>query len=262
MPWTTRRPRFDSSLWLDRLGLAPLALIECLRLYGSILQGKARLDLPSFAVALRQAGLSILPALTLVGIAAGAILGSQTQDILAWFDLPGLVLPAVIDGVVSQVVPILVGILVSGRAGVALAVRQATLVVTGERDALLVMGIDPIRFTLGPVLPAMLIMGCAAAVWGNLVTLGATAIWLGYTEDVPMALFLEVLTRTLSLSDCFEAVLKPMLFALLVALVATVNGLTAIRRPQDIDRAATRTMIGAVTTILLADLVWILVISG
>lgn len=243
---------------LDRLVLAPLALIECLRLYAEILQGRARLDLPSFAMALRQSGLSILPALTLVGVAAGMILGSRTQSVLVWFDLPALVLPALIGGVVTEIVPILVGILVSGRAGVALAVRQATLVVTGERDALLVMGIDPIRFTLGPVLPAMLIMGLAVAVWGNLVTLGATAIWLRYTEDVSIALFLDVLTRALSLSDCLEAAIKPIFFALLVALVATINGITALRRPQSIDRAATRTMIGAVTTILLADLVWIL----
>ena len=48
-----------------------------------------------------------------------------------------------------ELVPILVGILVAGRAGVALAVRQATLVVSGQMDGLLVTGTNPIQFTLG-----------------------------------------------------------------------------------------------------------------
>jgi len=43
--------------------------------------------------------------------------------------------------------------------------RQATLAVSGEMDGLLVSGIDPIRFTLGPVLLAMLLMSFAFAVW-------------------------------------------------------------------------------------------------
>ena len=49
-----------------------------------------------------------------------------------------------------------------------------------------------------------------------------------------------------------------MLFALVIALIATVNGSTAGRDPEGISRAATRTMIAAVTTILLIDLLFAL----
>lgn len=256
------RPFSGPAGWVEGIGFAGLALLSCIGLYLRILVGRSRLDLPAFAASLRQAGLSILPAITLTSMAVGLILGHQTKSILVQFDLPGLVLVSVTYAIVMEVVPILVGILVAGRAGVALAVRQATLTVSGEMDGLLVSGIDPIQFTLGPVLLAMLLMSFAFAVWGSLVTFGATSLWLWVMADIPPALFLDALTQALSPGDLLEAVIKPMLFALLIALIATVNGTAAGRDPEGIPEAATRTMIGAVAAILFADLLYILLLRG
>ncbi len=256
------RPLFQGRTgWVEQIGLAGFALGRCLTLYVRILFGSARLDLPAFVAALRQAGLSILPAITLVSLLVGLILGHQTQSVLAQIDLPGLILLSAIYAVVMEIVPILVGILVAGRAGVALAVRQATLAVSGEIDGLLVNGIDPIRFTLGPVLLAMLTMSFAFAVWGSLITLGAAALWLWGVADLPPALMLDAFNRALTPGDLLESLLKPMLFSVLIALIATVNGTAAGRDPEGIAQAATRTMIGAVAAILIADLFIVLVVN-
>lgn len=256
------RPFAGPGGWVAQLGLAAFALADCLGLYLRILLGRARLDVPAFAWSLRQSGLSILPAITLVAAAVGAILGRQAQSILERLDLPGLVLLSVTYAVVMELVPILVGILVAGRAGVALAVRQATLSVTGEADGLLVQGIDPIQFTLAPVLLAMLLMSFAFAVWGSLVTVASAYVWLWGMANIPPALFLDSLARGLAPSDLLEAIAKPMLFALLIALIATANGTAAGRDPQGIGEAATRTMIGAVAAILVADLAIVLLVRG
>ena len=247
---------------LQQLGLAAVTLRDCLSLYVLIAIGRASLDLPALAVALRQAGLSILPALTLVAAAVGAILGHQITTFLQKQDLPGLVLLSVGYGVAMELVPILVGILVAGRAGVALAVRQANLVVSGEIDGLLVSGVNPLQFTVGPVLLAMLMMSFAFAVWSTLIVFATAFLWLWADAGIPAALFLDALRRSLAPSDLLEALAKPLIFALVIALVATVNGTRAERTPQGIASAATRTMIGAVTAILLTDLAFILVSRG
>jgi phospholipid/cholesterol/gamma-HCH transport system permease protein len=248
--------------WVEGIGLAAVTLLGCLGLYGQILLGRARLDLPAFAAALRQSGLSILPAVTLVAAAVGAILGHQTEAVLGRFNLPGLVLLPITYGLVMELTPVLAGILVAGRAGVALAARQATLSVTGEVDGLLVSGIHPIRFTVAPVLLAMLLMSFAFVVWLSLVTFAAAFLWLWVQLNIPPALFLDALAQTLTSSDLLEALGKPLLFAVLIALIATVNGTAAGRDPQGIGEAATRTMIGAVAVILLADLVVIVLVRG
>lgn len=247
--------------YLEQLGLGAVILRACLGLYLGILLGRARLDVPAFAASLRQAGLSILPVITLVTTAVGLILGNQMASGLIRLDLPGLVLVTVTYAVVTELIPILVGILVAGRAGVALSVRQATLVVTGEMDGLLANGINPIQFTVGPVLLSMLLMSFAFSVWGTLVTLVAAILWLWGAAGVPPTLMLDVLQQTLTPTDVLVAVCKPLLFALLIALIATVNGTVAGRTPEGIAHAATRTMIGAVAAILLTDLAFVLAVD-
>lgn len=254
-----RRPAGESVGGLQQLGLAAIALRDCLELYLCIATGKERLDLPALAVALRQSGLSILPALTLVSLAVGIILGDQTAAVLGRFDLPGLVLLSVGYAVSVELAPILAGVLVAGRAGVALAVHQASMSASGELDGLLVCGINPIQFTLGPALLAMLLMSFAFAVWSGLVTLTAAGVWLWAAAGVPPALFLDALRTSFEPGDLLAAFLKPPAFALAIALLATVNGNLAGRDARGASRAATRTMIGAVTAILLTDLAFVLV---
>ncbi|HSO79053.1 MAG TPA: ABC transporter permease, partial [Chromatiaceae bacterium] len=76
--------------WLEELGLAWQTLVSCLGLYLRILGGRDRLDLPALAAALRQTGLSVLPAITLVALALGLILGSQAESVFQDLDLPRL----------------------------------------------------------------------------------------------------------------------------------------------------------------------------
>lgn len=244
--------------WLEEVGLAWLTLASCLGLYLRILAGRDRLDLPAFAAALRQTGLSVLPAITLVAAALGLILGSQAASVFKGLDLPRVPVLGLGIDVVLELVPILVGILVAGRAGVALAVRQAGLTVSGEIDGLIVSGIDPVRFTLGSVLLAMLLMSFALTVWVGLITCAALAAWLWGRAGVPPALFIDALEQSVNFADLVEALAKPLIFAVSVAVIASVCGLAAGRDPDGLGRAATRTMIGAVTAILLTDLVFVL----
>jgi len=244
--------------WLAGVGLAARTLLECLALYANIVLGRERLDLPAFTAALRQAGLSILPAVTLVAAALGVILGRQAVSVLQNLNLPGVLLRTVTYAVVLELVPILVGVLVAGRAGVALAVRHATLVVTGQMDGLLVGGINPIRYVTGPVLLAMLAMSFAFLVWGSLVTVGTAYLWLFFFSDVPPYQLVDAVRNTLGPQDLREALAKPLVFAVVIALIATVNGTIAGRDPELIGDAATRTMIAAVTSILLIDLLFVL----
>ena len=241
-----------------KVGLAAFAFVSCLGLYFEILVGKSRLDLPAFALALRQSGLSMLPAITLVSTIVGIILGDRASAMLMRLDLPGLILVTIEYSVVMELIPVLVGILVAGRAGVSLAVQQATLVVSGEMDGLLVTGNNPIQLTLGPTLIAMILMSFGFAVWGTLVTFASAILWLWSISGVAPPLFLDALTRALTPGDLMVALCKPLLFALAIALIATVNGTLAGRDPGGISRAATGTMIGAVTAILLVDLLFVL----
>ena len=243
---------------LQRLGLAARALASCVGLYVDILLGRERLDLPALAHWLRVGGLSMLGSISLLSGALGMILAIQVEHALATLNLPSLMLGALTVGVVHHLVPVLVGVLVAGRVGVAMAARQAAMLGSGELDGLLINGIDPIRFTLGPALLAMLAMSFALSVWGIGITLASAFLWLQASSAISPALFVDVLTDTIAPRDLVAAFGKPMLFALLIGLIATVNGSSVGRDVSGIGEAATRTMIGAVTAILLVNLAFVL----
>lgn len=243
---------------LGAFGLAALTLAVCGRHALAVLAGRARLDLPAFAGALRQAGLSMLPALSVIALAAGLILGQQSARLLASYPLPSPLLLTLTYALVIELVPVLVGVLVAGRAGVALAVHQATLVASGQADGLLVCGIDPIEYTTPPVLLAMLLLSFTFMVWGSLLALVSLFGWLLWSAEVPPALFAGALRDALTTTDLLLALSKPLVFALAIALVATVYGIGAGRGADGAARAATGTMIGAVAAILLLDLAYLL----
>jgi phospholipid/cholesterol/gamma-HCH transport system permease protein len=244
--------------WLAQLGLAGQTLQQCFGHYFAVILGRESLDLPALAASVRQAGLSILFPLALIAAAMGVILGRQAVQTLELINLPGILLFTITYAVVQELMPILVGVLVGGRAGVALAVRHATLVVTGQMDGLLVMGINPIRFVTAPVLLAMLAMSFAFLIFGTMVTVGTAYLWLLAFSDVPPYQLMDAIRGTLGPYDLPQAISKSLVFALVIALIATVNGSMASRDPEAIGDAATRTMIGAVTSILLIDLLYVL----
>ena len=74
---------FETMYDAPGIGLAAITLKLCMQLYLDILRGRAAIDLPALSAALRQSGLSVLPAMTLVAVATGIILGQQTSRLLA-----------------------------------------------------------------------------------------------------------------------------------------------------------------------------------
>lgn len=233
-------------------------LRDCSRYYRDILLGRNRLDLKMFVDDLRETGLSILFGVTLVAVIVGLIVGKETENILGTVNIPGLLIGTIGLAIITEFAPLLVGLFVAGRSGVALAVRIGSMVLNHEVDGLVVCGINPIQYTVGPMLLAMLVMSFGLAVWTELIVVSVTAAWLWFNAGISWSLFLDSLKSVLELSDVLVSVIKPLVFSIFIALIAAVNGSRVSRRVEAVSRAATRTMISAIAAIVLIDLLFAL----
>ncbi len=242
---------------LENIGFAGLVLWECLIMYGRLLLGRGRLDLKVLANEIRTVGLSPLPIVTLVAVAVGIIVGIQAGKVLEQINLPELLLGSVGVSVVREFAPLLVGIFVAGRSGVALAVRIGSMATNREIDGLIVCGVNPLHYTVGPALLAMLLMSFALSVWTAVTVLGVTGVYLWYETGIPLVVFRDSVTSTIGAADLVQGVVKPVTFALLVTLIAAVNGGQARRDSGGISRAATQTMVWAIVAIVLTDLLFV-----
>ena len=239
-----------------RIGYAATVLKECLWLYALILIGRERLDLPRFARDSYDLGLVILPGVSVIAIAIGLILGIQTGQLLQTLAIPDLAVGLYANAVFSEFVPLLIGILVASRAGVELAVRIATMASRREIQGLIVSGINPVHFTVGATLLAVLLMSVTLAIWAQLLIVLCSGLWLALSETLPAPLFLTTLAQNQQASDLLTGLLKVISFALLATLIAATEGGTASARPGGIAQAASRTMLQAIAWILVTDVLF------
>jgi len=248
-----------STKFLENLGLGFYVLLDCLRLYRDIFFGRRKLDLKMFVDDLREAGLTILLRITLVAIVVGLIIGIQSQNVLDKVNVPELLLGGVGLSIIKEFSPLLVGFFVAGRSGIALVVRIGSMVLNREIDGLIVSGMNPIQYIVGPMMLAMLLMSFGLAVWVGLVVLSVTSAWLWFQAAIPVTLFQESLGDVLEPSDLLISIIKPLVFSVLIVLIATVNGCRVGRHVEAVSQAATRTMISAIAAILLIDLIFVFI---
>lgn len=241
---------------LYRIGYAATVLQHCLRLYALILIGRERLDLPRFTRDSYDLGLTILPGVSVIAIAIGLILGIQTEQLLQTLAIPDLAVGLYADAVVTEFVPLLIGILVASRAGVELAVRIATMASRGEIEGLIVSGINPVHYTVGATLLAVLLMSVTLAIWAQLLVVLSSGLWLALSDALPAQQFIHTLANNVTPSDLLLGLLKVISFALLATLIAATEGGTASTRPQGIAQAASRTMLQSIAWILVADVLF------
>ncbi len=152
--------------------------------------------------------------------------------------------------------PLITGILIAGRSGSALSARIGTMQVNQEIDALRVMGINPVRYLIAPALLAMLIMVPTLTFFSDLAGLlgGAvyTGIELGMSYDAYAIQSLDVLET----DDIMQGLIKSVVFAIIIVMVGVVNGFAVKGGAEGVGRATTRSVVMAISYIVIADMIF------
>lgn len=149
--------------------------------------------------------------------------------------------------------PVVTAMLASSRIGGAIAAELSTLNTTGQMDALLLSGVDPIRYWVVPRVLGCLIssiaLGVLAVGGAIVVTAFSTASYLGLTPPLFLA-HLFLFTET---TDFYCAIFKSVIFGLLIPLVASYQGMYAPRGSLGVGIAATQSVVHNSVAIILID---------
>lgn len=213
---------------------------------------------PLIRAQIYQAGVRLLPMVTLIGAALGLLVIAQMTVLLTRLgaqQYAGLIMVTV---VVRELAPLLTAILVLARAGTANVVELGTLRALGEVLALESLGIDPIHYL---VIPRMI--GLAVAVFCLTVYLILTALLCGFLFGFLQGVVLKPGDYVTQLSDVllwqdFALLgLKTFAFGTVIAVVTCYQGLA---RPLDIDHVAevtARTVVQGLTTCVILDAIFL-----
>jgi phospholipid/cholesterol/gamma-HCH transport system permease protein len=201
-----------------------------------------------------EIGVAALPIVFVLSFAIGVMLAIQGIHTLKIFGAETQVVLGIALSVTREFGPLITGILVAGRTGSALAARVGTMQVNQEIDALRVMGINPVRYLVSPVILAMLIMMPALTLFSDLAGMLGGAVYCNLELDLSYIAYWDQGTSFITPNDVMQGLTKSVVFAVIIALIGVSNGFSVVGGAEGVGSATTRAVVLAISYIVLADM--------
>ena len=199
-------------------------------------------------------GVGSLFIVSLIGIFTGIVMALQMSRALSTYGATGQIGQIVSITLVRELGPVLTAVLVAGRNASGMASELGSMKVTEQIDAMRALGTDPVQKLVTPrliatavVLPLLTIIADALGMVGGYF-IAATMLNISRSQYWTNA------WQILEYNDLLQGLLKPFLFAIVIALVGCFYGLRTSGGTQGVGRATTKAVVVAS--------VWIFVITS
>jgi len=220
----------------------------------------SRFAFRDFWAQLDEVGARSLPLVALAGSAIGVVLAMEARYSLVRFGAKSLLPSAIVFAVVTEMSPIMTGLVVSGRGGAGIGAELAAMKVTEQIDAMNVSAVDPYRILVVPritaCIVAMPLLTLAASFCG--VLMGWVADTL--TEPVSLVRFVDAGFNGAGFKDFLPPTLKTCVYGLIIGTIACFQGMRAIGGAQGVGKSATSAVVLSSLFVILADVVLVKII--
>lgn len=200
-----------------------------------------------------EIGFNSLPVVLITAVFTGMVLALQSYTGFKRFGAEGLVGSVVALSMTRELGPVLSALIVTGRAGAAMAAELGTMRVTEQIDALETMATNPVKYLVAPrflsgtiMLPALTvvtdIVGIAGGYFVTVVLLGASSrAYMRATWD-----FLKI-------EDIYNGLIKACFFGAAFTLISCYKGFYTKGGAEGVGRATTGAVVLSSMTILISD---------
>ena len=196
----------------------------------------------------------------LISLFTGMVLGLQAYHALSKFGAQGAVGSLVALSLIMELGPVLTAIMITARAGSAIAAEIGIQRISEQIDALHTMHINPMRYIVSPKITAAIISFPLLTAVADLV-----GILGGYLSGVLLlglngSVYWHSVQVYVSMSDITNGFIKSIVFAVIVATVCCYQGFFAHMRKdshgaQAVGLATTSAVVISCVLILISDYV-------
>lgn len=200
-------------------------------------------------------GVSSLGVNVVAAIFLGGVLGYQLYVSFHMFGAESLLGGSVGVALFRELAPVMAAIMVTGRAGAAMAAEISSMRISEQIDALEVMAIDPIEYLVVPRVAAGLVMMPLLSVAFAIVASTASGFIACGVMGLDTQVFLKQYIQTVDPLDMIHCVTKGAVFGLVLTLVGCFFGYRAYGGARAVGLATRSTVVASCLTILLSDYV-------
>ena len=191
--------------------------------------------------------------IVLTGAFTGMIMGLQVYYTLSKFGAEGYLGAAVALSLIRELGPVLSALMVTGRAGSAVAAEIGIMRITEQVDALESMSLSPYRYLIVPNLLAAVISFPLLGSIFNVV-----GVYGGYIVGVKLlgmspGTYFSGMRDFVEFSDIREGIIKSLCFGVIVMWVSCYQGFYTRHGAEGVSRATTVAVVMSSTLVLVWD---------
>jgi phospholipid/cholesterol/gamma-HCH transport system permease protein len=197
----------------------------------------------------------------LAGAATGAVLSLQTRNSLARLGAGSLLPSVIVFSLITEMGPIITGLIVSGRVGAGIGAELGSMKVTEQIDAMEASAVDPYKFLVWTrVLACVLMLPLLTLVSDLFGILGGWAA-NALIEPISLRLFIENGFKTMRFNDFFPPTFKTAIFGFIIGAVSSFQGMRTQGGTEGVGRSATSSVVLCSLFIILADVLLVRIIQ-
>jgi phospholipid/cholesterol/gamma-HCH transport system permease protein len=189
----------------------------------------------------------------LTGAFTGMVLGLQGYYTLSKFGATALLGPAVALSLIREIGPVLCALVVTGRAGSAMAAEIGIMRITDQIDALSVMALNPTKYLISPnILAGLITLPLLTAI------VDVVGIYGGYLVGVQLlgvgeGVYFGEMQAILGMYDISIGFWKSLSFGLIISWVCCYKGFYTTFGAEGVSKATTEAVVMSSVWILICD---------
>lgn len=159
-------------------------------------------------------------------------------------------------GMVRELVPLMVGIILAGKVGAAVAAELSTMTVLEEVDALKTMGVIPEKFLMVPRLIAITLAVPLLVALSDVIGIAGGVLVARFSLGIVPSAFLREMVTVVGLGDFLIGLAKSFAFGWAVIVGSGYKGLNVGRSASEVGRATTESVVLSISLIILIDCIF------
>ncbi len=215
---------------------------------------RSRIEWRQVLIQMARIGVDSLPVTTMTTFFTGMVLALQTgASSKHFFNEPLFVGTVVSFAMVMELAPVMTALVVSGRAGAAIAAELGTMKVTEQIDALYTLGTDPIRYLVIPrvlaflmVLPLLTVVSDFSGTFGGWVVASAKL-------QIPTSVYASDIFDNMEIRHFMHGFLKTFVFATLISFICCFKGITTKGGAEGVGKSTTAAVVISMASVLVMD---------
>jgi phospholipid/cholesterol/gamma-HCH transport system permease protein len=192
----------------------------------------------------------------LTGAFTGMVLGLQGYYTLNKFGATAMLGPAVALSLIREIGPVLCALVVTGRAGSAMAAEIGIMRITDQIDSLSVMALNPIKYLITPnILAGLITFPLLTAI------VDVIGIYGGYVVGVQLlgvgaGVYFGEMQNFVGMYDIKIGFYKALSFGLIMSWICCYKGFHTRFGAEGVSRATTEAVVMSSVWILICDYFW------